>query len=187
MSDKPHVCPPWVAWFLASPVRKLSQHPERILSPYVKPGMTVADLGCALGFFSLPAARMVGPEGRVICVDLQEKLIEGLRKRARKAGLLDRLELRVATANSLQCDDLAGQVDFVLAFALVHEVPVPKTFFGEANALLKKDGTLLFAEPKGRVKEHEFRSSLTVAQQQGFTVIDHRAISHSHTALLRKT
>ena len=48
------VCPVWVAYLLASPLRKLLQNPERILAPCVHEGMTVVDIGCAMGFFSLP-------------------------------------------------------------------------------------------------------------------------------------
>ena len=64
-----HVCPVWVGYLLASPVRKLIQNPKKLLSPYVEEGMTVLDAGCAMGFFSLPMARMVGPNGKVICGD----------------------------------------------------------------------------------------------------------------------
>jgi len=68
-------CPVWVGYLLASPVRKLFENPKKILGEYIKEGMTVLDLGCAMGFFSIPAARMVGPNGKIICVDVQEKMI----------------------------------------------------------------------------------------------------------------
>jgi len=48
-----HRCPVWVGYFLASGLRKLLQNPVKILSPYVKRNMTVLDIGCAMGFFSL--------------------------------------------------------------------------------------------------------------------------------------
>ncbi len=75
------VCPVWVGYFLASPVRKLFQNPEKMLAPYVKEGMRVLDIGCAMGFFSLPLAQMIGLNGKVICVDVQEKMIKSLEKR----------------------------------------------------------------------------------------------------------
>jgi len=58
MAEK--VCPVWVGYLLASPIRKLFQNPPKILSPYVENGMKVLDIGCVMGFFSLPLARMVG-------------------------------------------------------------------------------------------------------------------------------
>ena len=88
------VCPWWLGYLLASPIRKILQNPGTILAPYVTPGMCVMDIGCAMGFFSLPLACMVGPRGKVICVDLQEKMIEELETRARKTGLIERIRGR---------------------------------------------------------------------------------------------
>ena len=125
MSDH-RVCPWWLGYFLASPLRRLVQDPEKILKPYVKEGMTVLDIGSAMGFFTLPVARMVGEQGRVIAVDLQEKMIRSLQRRAQKAGLADRIETRICSSTSLGIDDLAGSVDVALAFAVLHEMPDSK-------------------------------------------------------------
>ena len=99
------VCPVWVGYLLASPVRKLFQNPKKILAPYVEDGMKVLDVGCAMGFFSLPLARMIGSNGKVICVDVQEKMIKSLEKRAQKAGLANRIETRVCRHNSAVHDE----------------------------------------------------------------------------------
>ena len=79
------VCPWWLGYLLASPIRKLIQDPDRILSPYVKPGMVALDVGSAMGFFTLPLARIVGSTGHVIAIDLQEKMIKSLRRRATRS------------------------------------------------------------------------------------------------------
>ena len=88
-----HVCPVWVGYLLASPIRRLFHNPQQLLEDYVQPGMTVLDVGCAMGFFSIPMAKWVGPRGRVLCVDVQEKMLRSLKKRAQKNGLLDRIAL----------------------------------------------------------------------------------------------
>ena len=72
------VCPWWLGYLLASPLRRLLQDPVEIVKPYVEEGMTVLDVGCGMGFFSLPLANLVGEKGRVVCIDLQEKMIKGL-------------------------------------------------------------------------------------------------------------
>ncbi len=69
---------------LLSPLRKRRVNPAGLVRPYICKGMTVLDLGCAMGFFSLPMAELAGPAGRVICVDLQKRMIAGLERRARK-------------------------------------------------------------------------------------------------------
>ena len=122
-----HVCPVWIGYLLASPLRKLFQNPDKILSPWVREGMTVLDVGCAMGFFTLPLARMVGPSGKVVCIDLQEKMIQALSRRARKADLLDRIDARICPSDSLGLADLNGQIDFTLLMAVVHEVPDPSS------------------------------------------------------------
>ena len=70
-----HVCPFWVGYLLLSPLRKLVTNPDRMLRPYVGPACGSLDAGTAMGFFSLPLARLVGESGHVVCVDLQEKMI----------------------------------------------------------------------------------------------------------------
>jgi ubiquinone/menaquinone biosynthesis C-methylase UbiE len=144
------------------------QDPARILQPYVKPSMCVLEIGPGMGFFSLPLARLVGENGRIVCVDLQSRMIEGLLKRAAKAGLSKRITARTCTSSSLQIGDCSDTFDFALAFAVVHEVPDARNLFSEIHAALRKGGTLLVSEPTGHVTEEGFRETITVAQSIGF-------------------
>ena len=180
------VCPVWVGYLLASPVRKLLQNPEKILSPYVKKGMKVLDVGSAMGFFSLPLARMVGPNGKVICVDMQEKMIQSLKKRARKAGLSDRIELRICNQNSLCLDEFKEKIDFAFASAVVHEVTDDSSFFSEIYEVVKQGGKFLVLEPKGHVTKKDFEVSILVAGKSGFSVIDKPKIPRSRSVLFAK-
>lgn len=184
MAEK--VCPVWVGYLLASPVRKLFQNPQKMLSPYVKEGMKVMDIGCAMGFFSLPLAKMVGSNGKVICVDVQKKMIEALEKRAQKAKMSDRIETRICRHNSLDLNDLKEKIDFVLAVAVVHEVPDASAFFSEIYETIKQDGKFLVVEPKGHISEKDFEISVSLAEQNGFQVIDSPQISRSRVVLLGK-
>jgi 2-polyprenyl-3-methyl-5-hydroxy-6-metoxy-1,4-benzoquinol methylase len=181
-----HVCPVWMGYLLASPVRKLLQNPGRILRPYVKEGMTVLDIGCAMGFFSLPLARMVGSGGKVICVDIQERMIRTLEKRARKAGLSGRIEALICNGHSIGLDNIKEKIDFALAFAVVHEVSDPAGFFSEIHGAMKLTGRLLAAEPKGRVSEKDFDRTVSIAEQNGFIVTDRPQIRTSRVILLQK-
>jgi ubiquinone/menaquinone biosynthesis C-methylase UbiE len=181
------VCPPWFGYVLASPVRKLWQGPHKILAPYVTAGMTVLEPGPAMGFFTLELARMVGPAGRVVAVDLQAKMLEALRRRARKRGVEARIETRLATADGLGIADLKGRADFALLFAVVHELPDQDRFFGEVAAALKPGGRVLFAEPRSPVSEAGFAESLQLAAAHGLAVTGRPAIASSHAAVLAKT
>jgi len=182
----PRVCPAWLGSFLASPIRKLIHNPQAILTPYVKEGMTVLDIGCGMGFFSIPLAQMVGPSGKVICVDMQEKMLKGLEKRAQEAGVSTRIETRLCYQNTIGLQDFAEKINFGLAFAVVHEVPDPSRFLAELFATIAPSGTVLLAEPKGHVSENEFTITVSMAQQQGFSVMERPQIFRSRSVLLRK-
>jgi len=180
------VCPVWVGYILANPVRKLFQNPKKILGPYVEEDMIVLDIGCAMGFFSLPLGQMVGPNGKVICVDVQEKMIEVLKKRALKAGVYDRIEARICKQNSLCLNDFVEKIDFALAFAVVHELPDAFAFFSEIYKAIKSGARFLVAEPKYGVSEKDFKKTVSIAVQNDFKVIDRPKVGQTRVVLLRK-
>jgi len=183
----PHrVCPWWLGYLLASPVRRIFYQPARILAPHVRQGMTVLEPGPGMGFFTLELARLVGGSGRVIAVDIQSRMLDGLRRRAAKAGVLDRLETRLAAPDSLGLADLAGVVDFTLAFAVVHELPAAAGFFREVARASKPGARLLLAEPMGHVTVALFDAELQAAREAGFTRLEPPALRRSRTALLER-
>jgi ubiquinone/menaquinone biosynthesis C-methylase UbiE len=181
-----HVCPWWIGYLLAAPLRRLWQDPHIILSPYVRDGMTILEPGPGMGFFTLELARLVGARGRVIALDVQEKMLRSLERRARKAGLEDRIILRQANGASMGINDLAGQVDFALAFAVIHELPDPALFFREATSALKPGGKLLLAEPMGHVNTEAWARTLQFAYDAGLNEETALVISRSHAVLLSK-
>ncbi len=181
-----HVCPVWVGYLLACPLRKLTHNPWKILGPYVKKDMKVLDVGCAMGFFSLPLARLVGPKGKVICVDSQEKMVKSLESRARKAGLSDRIEACLCGRDSLGLDYLHEEIDFVLAFAVVHEVPDVSSFFSEIHEALKPMARVLVVEPKGRVSEKNFETLVSIAEGNGFEAVETPRVGRGFAVVLSK-
>ena len=162
------VCPFWIGYFLINPIRKLLENPDKMLDRFVREGMIVLEPGCGMGYFTLPLARMVGPSGRVVAVDLQQKMLSVLSRRARKAGLLDRIELRRVNADGLGVEDLAGEVDFAAAIHVVHEMPDQSSFFTCIMKVLKPGGNLLVIEPRGHVSQDKFTQTLAAAEVAGF-------------------
>jgi 2-polyprenyl-3-methyl-5-hydroxy-6-metoxy-1,4-benzoquinol methylase len=181
-----HLCPPWIAYWLASPLRRLVQKPEQILAGLVTPGMTVVDVGPGMGFFSLPMARMVGPGGRVICVDLQEPMLRALTTRAAAAQLQDRIVTRVCPPTTLDLAEFAAQVDFLLAFAVVHELPEAPPFLAEVAQVLRPNAHCLLAEPTGHVSGAAFEETLAAAKRVGLAVVGRPRIRMSHAAVVRR-
>jgi ubiquinone/menaquinone biosynthesis C-methylase UbiE len=182
----PRVCPYWVGCFLLNPLRRLIHNPDKILASHVSSGMTVLDIGPGMGFFTLPLARMVGPGGQVICVDIQENMLSALQRRAQAVHLADRIVTRLCQPTSLGLDDFEGQIDFGLAFAVVHEVPKVPSFFGDIFRVLKPEAYFLVAEPKLHVSVRNFEATLAAARQKGLSSVGRPNITWCHTALLRK-
>jgi len=187
-SEKPHkhrVCPWWFGYLLLGPIRRLRHDPSAILGPYVREGMTVLEPGPGMGFFTLELARRVGPTGRVIAVDVQPKMIGRLKRRAANANLAESIDARVTRAESMQLDPL-DSVDFVLAFAVVHEMPDAAAFFAEAAASMKPGARMLLAEPSGQVNDVEFDTEIEMAKRAGLEAEARPPILRARTALLRK-
>ncbi len=175
-----------MGYLLASPIRRLFQSPEKLLQPYLQPGMRVLEIGPGMGFFTIPMARMVGATGRVIAVDVQAAMLDSLRKRAGKANLTDVVELRWCLVSSLGIADLADSIDFVLLFAVVHEMPDQQSLFTELEMVARPGCNLLLAEPSGHVRDAAFTESLAIASEHGFNLVGRPAVRGSHAALLRK-
>jgi ubiquinone/menaquinone biosynthesis C-methylase UbiE len=182
-----HACPCWIGHLLVSPLRKLWERPEAVVGPYVAEAMTVLEPGPGMGFFTLELARRVGPDGRVVAVDVQPGMLAGLRRRARKAGLLDRIDTRHAQDGGMPIGDLASRVDFVLAFAMVHEVRDPTRFFREISAAMKPGARMLIAEPRGHVSEAAFDATLSRAAREGLLLENRARVRGSRAAVLAKT
>ena len=175
------VCNWWIAYTFDNPLRRLIHKPQKVLGNYVQEGMTVMDLGCGMGHFSMGMAGLVGGTGRVIAVDLQQKMLDVMERRAQRSGLADRI-----LPHLCQADDIGTEepVDFILAFWMVHEVPDQNKFFKQLKSLLTAEGQILIAEPKMHVTAEDLNSTVDIAQSCGLQCIAEPAIKFSHSALL---
>jgi ubiquinone/menaquinone biosynthesis C-methylase UbiE len=177
----PYVCPWWGGYFIDNRFRRLLHNPEAILAPYVKPGMTALDFGCGMGFFTIPMARFVGDEGRVIATDLQQKMLDALTKRARKAEVSEKIHTHCCEADSI---GISERVDFALAFYSAHEVPDVRRLLTEIRGLLSPEGRMLLVEPIGHVSAAAFQNMVDVAEEIGFQVQGRPRIRLSRAAVL---
>jgi len=179
-----HVCPWWLAYTWDNRFRTLFQNPEKILGQYVHRGMTILDVGCGMGFFSISMARLVGERGRVIvAVDLQEKMIDIVRKRSEEAGISERIDARITSGDKLCIEE---KIDFALTFWMVHEVPDKEKFIEEIYGTLKSPGKYLIVEPKIHTSRKQYDSILEMCNRTGFREIENPPVALSRTALFEK-
>jgi len=180
---KNQVCPVERANSLDFRLRRWVQNPQKILRPYVKEGMTVLDFGCGPGFFTIDLAKMVGESGQVIAADLQEGMLDRLRKKIQRTDLQDRIILHQCDTNRI---GLSKTIDFVLAFYMLHEVPDQEGFFNEIGRILKSKGEILIVEPPFHVSKSVFEATIRKAQNAGFVLVERPKVFFSKTALLIK-
>jgi ubiquinone/menaquinone biosynthesis C-methylase UbiE len=178
-----HRCPFWAHYLLASSLRKLVEPADKLLAPHVEPNMTVLDLGCGFGYFTLPLARMVGVNGRIVAVDIEPRTITRLIARARKAGLADRIDARACQAGSLGLKDINGTVDLVVVMHTMHEIADLHGILCEARVLLRPNGRLFVVEPVGHVKEEQFSYQIELCEKAGFHRLPTATIRKRFTAL----
>ncbi|GAB6137861.1 class I SAM-dependent methyltransferase [Halanaerobaculum tunisiense] len=136
----------------------------------LQPGDRVADIGCGVGFFSLPAAEIVGASGKVYAIDIVEEMLTALHKRAHQEGL-ENIELVTGEEYSAHLgDDL---VDFMLVANVLHEVEKKEEFLRNYLENLNGNGRLAIIE----WKKQETKAGPT---------IEHRISSQEVTTLLEK-
>ncbi len=160
------VCPVAFAGSLDNKIRRWLQNPEKIFGPYINKGMTVLDLGCGSGFFTIDLAQMVGETGRVIAADLQEGMLQKLSNKIEGMEIKERIMLHKCEAGKI---GVLGPVDAAIAFYMIHEVPDPINYFKEIRAMLKSDGRFFLIEPKlFHVSKKAFNNTLKDVQSAGF-------------------
>ena len=184
-SDRNRVCPVELAGSLDSRLRRVLQNPHKILSPFVREGMSVLEVGCGPGFFSVELASRVGKTGTVVCADIQEGMLQRLKERIAGTQLEQRIQLVKCEVDSI---NVSGEFDFVLLFYMVHEVPKKDRFFRQLRSLLKANGSILLVEPKlFHVSKEEFRRTTQLANEAGFVPTPGPKLAFSWSAILTIT
>jgi len=124
--------------------RQREEDCEKLLGALkIKPGQTVCDLGCGNGFYTLKLARLVGPEGRVVAVDIQPEMLGMLRAAAEAKGIKN-IELILGTEVDPRLP--AETFDLVLLVDVYHEFSQPAEMLAAIRQSLTPTGRIALAE-----------------------------------------
>lgn len=145
--------------------------------------MTVLDIGCGPGFFSVDLARMVGKSGRVIASDVQEGMLQKLRDKIKGTELEERITIHKCEENKI---GLSEYVDFVLAFYMVHEIPTQEKFFSEIASILKPTGRVFIVEPPFHVSRKAFEETIRRARDAGLTPVERPKVLFNKAVILKE-
>ena len=129
---------------LLSEERQAALQPETLLRDLgLVEGMTLADIGCGPGFFTIPAAHIVGEHGSVFAADIEGEMLSTVRSRASEAGLTN---VHIVKTNEREIPIAPGVCDIVLLAYIIHEVEHRASFLHRASRLLKPGGRLIILE-----------------------------------------
>jgi len=178
------VCPSCISFSLDNRIRRFFQNPEELLGRFIHEGQTVIDIGCGSGFFTLPMARLVGENGRVIAVDIQKGMLDKVDHNAKKAGLQSRIQLHQSREDRLEVTE---KVDFALAFWMVHEVPDTRKFLVQVRDILKPGASFLLVEPKLHVYRSRYEEIIRIAGEAGLKPDSEPKVWISRAMLFKNT
>jgi len=136
--------PEWMANLIDNPFRRKIQPPdESALRHGIKPGMQVMEVGPGNGTYTLAAARQIGPEGKLITIDIEPKMIARLNQKIAAEGITN-IEARVANVYALPFDDQS--FDLIYMITVINEIPDIPRALAEFHRVLKPGGKLVFSE-----------------------------------------
>lgn len=176
----------WLGFLFLAPVRRLWEHPARLLSPWIAPGDRVVEVGCGMGYFTLDLARLVGPRGRVVAIDVEERVLAVLRRRLRWSGMASRVELRRGGPSDPHVDDLEGSVDLAVAAHVLHEAADARRMLAHLVRALRPGGKLFLSEPRGHVTPALFARERDLARGAGLLEVASPRIRRTMAVVLEK-
>jgi ubiquinone/menaquinone biosynthesis C-methylase UbiE len=134
---------PW----LNRPERIQEENPEEMLEQLkVQPGMTVCDMGCGDGYYTIELARRVGPTGKVIAVDIQPEMLQELSRRCEQNNLKN-VDMILGLPHDPKLPE--GKLDLILMVDVYHEFSNPIEMLDSMRKSLKKDGRIALVEFRG--------------------------------------
>ncbi len=178
-----HVCPATHAVFLDNWIRKIIHNPHKILKPFIRGGMKVADIRCGPGFFTLPMAELVGADGLVYAYDLQEEMLKKIIAKIEGTGLESKISVHRCQEKHI---GFAANVDCVLGFFMVHEVPDVQALTREVYSALDPGGVFLVIEPLFHVNRKQFKNICNLAKDVGFSLEKGPRVFWGRSVALRK-
>lgn len=136
--------PAFATRLIDNPFRRKIQNPKKIAERmHLKPGMQVLEVGPGKGSYTKAVAKKILPEGKVYSIDIQESVIETLKKRLKKEAI-DNIIPKVDDAYNLSFDD--ESFDRIFSIACLPEIPDPVRVLKEYKRVLKPDGIITLSE-----------------------------------------
>jgi ubiquinone/menaquinone biosynthesis C-methylase UbiE len=176
-------CPYALAWLVDNPIRR--RYMGSVLDRVgIQPGERVLELGPGPGAFTVGAARRTEPDGKLVAVDIQPKMIADVERKARAAGLSN-VETHVASAYDLPLED--ESMDRAFLVTVLPEIPDRQWALAELHRVLKPDGVLSITEEFLDPDYPLARTTIRWAEKAGFELAERHGNWWVYTLNFRKT
>jgi SAM-dependent methyltransferase len=158
------------AGWLMRQTRESEEHCSLVLSKMgLKPGMTIGDVGCGNGFYTLAMAKAVGKEGVIHAVDIQPQMLRMLRTRTKKEKI-DNVKPILGTIIDPKLPE--DSCDLILCVDVYHEFSHPEHMLAAMRKALKKDGLLLLVEFRAEDPKVPIRPEHKMTKDQVFKELE---------------
>ncbi len=177
-----HLHPLENASALESRFRRWLQNPKRILKKHIRQGMTVLDLGCGTGYFTIEIAKLLNGKGKVIAIDVQEGMLEILKQKLKDSNLKQQIQILNNHEKSL---GFTEKVDFILAFYSFHEMKYIDDIIQSLKEVAKPETKILISEQRVHVSKEMFDCIISRMTNNGFIVCERPRIFFSRSVVMK--
>lgn len=181
--DNDHIMNPKYSWTLSNKFRNWTQPPLKMLDNNIKAGMRVLDFGCGNGYMTFPLAQIVGKEGKIYAVDLQQEMLNELELKSRSMPQKEQIEFHRCEPEAV---NLNKKVDAVVCCYVLHEVPNKTATLQDFYSALEDKGVFHLIEPPFHVTKKQFSNQIDKALEVGFKLVERKRIGLNHVALFSK-
>ncbi len=167
-------CPFWLSWSLDNPARNLLWNPRTLLErARIAAGERVLEVGPGIGYYTLPLAGTVGPDGSIVCLDLQPAMLAALHDRLADGDVHN---VHLLRGDATHLPFRPGVFDRSVLVTVLGEIPERRLALAEQARVLKADGLLAvgeqFPDPhyqtRRTVERLAAESRLRVAESRGW-------------------
>lgn len=177
---------------LDNPQRRAILPPEATLrSLGLKAGEIMADIGCGIGYFTIPAGQIIGPKGKVYALDIAEEMLQEVDE-AKKHNNMTNIETVIVAEYDLKLEN--ASVTFAFTCNVLHEIDDLGRYIGEIQRILAVKGRLAVIEWERKVSNlgppinHRIDKVELIAlfKEHGFEILNCQSIGEEYYSIIIK-
>lgn len=157
--------------------RKMLPPRETLLKLGLSESNKFCDIGAGIGYFSLPAAEIVGQNGKVFAVDISSEMLTVIKEKQEEYNIKN---IELVESKEYDLNLLDNSANFAFMCNVLHEIEDKKRFLVEINRILENSGTLAIIEwnenrqnfgpgLEERIKRNDL---ITFLRESGFNIVE---------------